>query len=54
MQGLLIATYIKEVVLEMQQDREEKAQVREKSKRKVFPNLLGKNLTYLLRLFQVA
>ena len=38
----------------MQQDREEKAQVREKSKRKVFPNLLGKNLTYLLLLFQVA
>ena len=48
MQGLLITTHIGEVVLDMRQDREEKTCVRYLGEIKVFSNLLGGNITYLL------
>ena len=52
-QGLLIAMHIREVAVELQPGREEKAQVGERSKSKGLPEFLGKNLTYLLCLGQV-
>ena len=54
MQGLIKATHAGDVSLEMQRDREDKYQVIERAKSKVVTNLLGGELTYLLRLLQVA
>ena len=54
MQGYLIATHIKEVAVEMQKELEDKAHVREWPKSKGVPNILGINLAYLLRLYQVV
>ena len=46
--------HIREVTVEIQWEQEKKALVRKKSKMNRFPDILGTNLTYLLRLGQVA
>ena len=53
-QGLLITTHIREVAVEMRRDIEEKALSLQTDKKKRIPDLLGSNLSYLLRLVQVA
>ena len=53
-QGSIMATHIREVAVDMQRDQEEKSQVRKRCVINIFPNLLRKNLTYILRLCQVA
>ena len=52
--GLKIATHIGVVAVEMIREREYKAHVRERAESKGVPDLLGKNLTYLLRMCQVV
>ena len=49
-QGSLIATHTRKVATEMRRDQEKKDRVRERTDSKGFPELLGTNLTYLLRL----
>ena len=53
-QGLIISTLIREVVVAMRRDRESKSLVRKADEEKGIPDLLGSNLTYLFRLGQVA
>ena len=53
-QGLIIATHIGEVEVEMWKDRYMKALTCKTDEEKEIPNLLGFNLTYLLRLGHVA
>ena len=53
-QGLLIDTHIREVVVDLRKDMESKALARKADKEKWITNLLGSNLTYLLCLGQVA
>ena len=52
--GLLIATHIEDMLVEMIRTQEDKTSVIERVESKGVPDLLGKNLTYLLRLCQVA
>ena len=44
----LVASHIREVAVDMHQDKEEKTRVREQVENKYLPKLLGKNLTCLL------
>ena len=53
-QGLIISTLIREVVVAMRRDRESKSLVRKADKEKGIPDLLGSNLAYLICLGQVA
>ena len=53
-QGLLIATHIGEVAVELRQDREVKALSYKENEKKGIPDLLGYHLTYFLRLGQIA
>ena len=53
-QGFLISTHIREVVVKTRRDGEAKALARKADKEKGIPELLGYNINYLLRLSQVA
>ena len=53
-QGLLIATHIGNVAVGMSRDREAKALAFQEDAEKGVPDLVGSNLTYLLRLIYVA
>ena len=53
-QGLFIATHIREVAVELSRNKEEKSLSHKADKEKGILDLLGSNLTYLLHLGQVA
>ena len=50
----LIATHIREVTVKIQQEREAKVYLKKVDKEKGIPEIIGINLTYLLRLGQVS